>query len=114
MGFDYAAGAVGGDDDKTVMLAWLLFADRILANRRTEDWRPVSVADQVGLLFGAAFINPLKPVVDRDDGPVRPDGFEKRPWATYSTRALIGAARSLAQCGRHPSTISARRYSPSR
>ena len=63
----HAAGAVGGDDNETIMLAGLMLADGILTDRSTEDRRPVTVANQVGLFLRTAFVNPLKPVVDRDD-----------------------------------------------
>jgi hypothetical protein len=73
----HAPGAVGGDDDETVMLSWFMFADRVLANCSAEDWRPVTMANQVGLFFRAAFVNPFKPIVDCDDRPMGPDGFKE-------------------------------------
>ncbi|MNI36210.1 hypothetical protein D3C73_902530 [compost metagenome] len=51
---------------------------RILADRCAQDWRPVPVANQVGLLFRSAFIHPLKPVVDGDNRAVWPDRPEER------------------------------------
>jgi len=39
----HTAGAVGGNNDETIMLPRLMFADRILANRGTKDGRPVTV-----------------------------------------------------------------------
>jgi hypothetical protein len=56
-----------------------MFGIGILSNCGAEDRRAVSTANQVGLLLEAAFIDPLKPVVDRDNCPVRPDCAEE--WA---------------------------------
>jgi hypothetical protein len=50
----------------------------VLTDRGAEDWSAILPADQVGLLLRATFINPFKPVVDRDDRPVRPYRSEER------------------------------------
>jgi len=75
----HAAGAVGGDDHETVMLARRVLGIGILAYGSAQDRRPVLPANQVGLLLWSAFIHPLEPVVDGDDCSVRPDRAEK--WA---------------------------------
>ena len=69
--------AVGGDVDEFVMLARRLLGVGGLADRGSEEQRPVTVANEVRLLLRPAFINPFEPVVDCDDCPVWPDRFEE-------------------------------------
>lgn len=95
---DHAPGAVSGDDDEAIMLTGLMLEIWVLADRCAQYRRPISPADQVGLLLQPAFVDPFKPLLAWYGQIVR----KKGPCATSSTLALIGAAQSLAQCGRHP------------
>ncbi|MNZ48682.1 hypothetical protein D3C78_664310 [compost metagenome] len=79
---DHAARAVGGDDDEPIMLvrlfAGLSSVGAELANAGAKGRAAITTPDQVGLLFWATLIDPLEPVVDRHNGPVRPDRAEER------------------------------------
>ncbi|MNN73023.1 hypothetical protein D3C81_1891080 [compost metagenome] len=64
------------------MLVWL-FAGLAgvgaeLANAGAQGRVAIPASDQVGLLFRPTLINPFEPVVDRYNGPVRPDRAEER------------------------------------
>ncbi|MNJ70961.1 hypothetical protein D3C77_674560 [compost metagenome] len=49
-----------------------------LADAGAQRRAAVPPPNQIGLLFGSAFIDPLEPVVDRHDRSVRPDSPEER------------------------------------
>lgn len=79
MDVDHAAGAVGGDNHEAVMLAWLMLLIRVLADGGAQYRRLIPAPDQVGLLLRSTFVDPLKPIVDRDYCAVWPDCVKE--WA---------------------------------
>jgi hypothetical protein len=70
MDIDHAAGAVSGNDHEAVMLARAVFLIRVLVNGSTKSRRLVTVPGQIRPLLRPVFVDPLEPVVDRDDRPV--------------------------------------------
>ena len=70
MDIHHATGTIDGDDHKAVMLVRHMFVPWVQTNRGTQGWRAIPSPDEVGLLLRTAFIDPLKPVVDRRDGAV--------------------------------------------
>lgn len=112
MNIDHAALAVGGNEDKTIVLARLTADGWAQAESCAENRRIVSTADQVELLLRSDLIDLLKPVVDRHYGAVRPDGPVKGAAGDFLAPGIGWRCPDLAQAGRRPQgTISAYRTS---
>ena len=70
---DHSPSAVGGNDDKPIVLTCAFVGVRELTYGRTQGRGSIAAPNQIGLLLGAVIINPLKPVVDGSNGAVWPD-----------------------------------------
>jgi hypothetical protein len=94
MDVDHATRAIGGDDNKAVMLARRMLCVWILANRGTQDRRPVSTADQVGLFLRPAFIDPFKPtgMFNPEEAKYANGVVVDLPYPTDDVRLLTKAA----------------------
>ncbi|MNM74088.1 hypothetical protein D3C81_858380 [compost metagenome] len=73
MDINHAADAVGGDDDKAIVLG-----HSPLANAGAERRQAIAAMNIVGLFFCLAFIDPFEPAINRYDQPLPPDRPEER------------------------------------
>lgn len=91
MNVDHSPSAVGGNDDKPIVLTCAFVGVRELTYGRTQGRGSIAAPNQIGLLLGAVIINPLKPVVDGSNGAVWPDRLIGGMWRemmsqSYSTK----------------------------
>ena len=106
----HPAGAVGGDDDESVMFPVLFVRIRQLPDRGTEGRGPISTSDEIGLLLRPAFVDPVKPPINRREYPVRPDGPEERAVCHFlGTRALAPGQQQVSAAHAHRPEPAARR-----
>ncbi len=78
MNVQHAAGAIGRDDDKAVVIPEGCTAHRELPDCRTVDRPLVTSANQPGLPRAVPGIDPFEPVVDRADSAMGPDRSKER------------------------------------